>query len=205
MKPETAQQVRAQLGFGADVPDDQLDDKTAEKALALSAEYPVLKESVTSLTARLTTKELELVTAKTALDAKSQENLALSATAPRMPDPVTMAMYAENVAAKREMAIQSGAITPAEAVLFDQLVLDASGKPTALALSACAGKPLGFTLWDVVCKLGKGGFRSGTARGNGLTEATPNELGLSAEKKGDVESPEDVAWLRSRHGIKQSA
>jgi hypothetical protein len=155
---------------------------------------PDKSAEVTALSAKVKTLETERDTIKA-----EAETLRLSAaSAPRQPDELMLAMYGENIAAKRESAIASGAVSEAEAKVFDALIADANGRPTPLALSACgaAKRPLGFQLWDAVAKLaeGEGGkIRTGqkVTRAVGVAPG-PNHQSLSLSAAGS-QSDEDAA------------
>lgn len=170
MKPETLQKLRTKFNLAADVPDEQVAEKAAELALQ---DPPAPVEDKTAEVARLSA-------ANAALQA---DVLRLSASAPKNPDAITLAMYSDNIAAKREAAIKSGAISAAEAAHFDTLIADANGQPTPLALSASTGgRPLAFALWDAIGRLGANAIRTGNAVARTNGEGT---LALSAEKKAD--------------------
>jgi hypothetical protein len=177
MDPKVIANLRKQFGWGNDIPDDQVPVKAAEQALALSCESGTLKQQVTDLT-----KERD--TLKADVTAKEQQVLALSADAPKKPDALVLSMYAENVAAKREAAIKNG-LTEPQAKLFDEIIIDNQGMPTALALSVCGKdrKPLAFKLWDALTQLTCDGVRIGNSIRRGVDPARP--LLLSGE--GDQE------------------
>src|SRR5207244_483522 len=121
-------------------------------------------------------------------DAKTeaQKALALSADAPKRPDAITLAMYQDNIAAKRESAVKSGVISEAEAKEFDKLIADAQGQPTPLALSASTGgRPLAFALWDTIGRLS--GTRNAVASGNAVARPGGSGLALSANGTEDTE------------------
>lgn len=158
MKAELATQFRAKLGVAANVPDDQLADLAAEKSIELTDKTIALSGDVTKLTG-------ERDMAKAEAKNKADEVLALSADAPKNPDAITLAMYSENISAKREAAINGG-LSEAAAKKIDAIVRDSSGNPTALALSACgeAKKPMAFVLYDALAEIFKsdeGNIRSG--------------------------------------------
>lgn len=184
MKPELAKQVREKLGFGADVLDDQLVDKTAEKALALSGDVATLNTTIAA-------EKKRADDAESGRKAEADKVLALSANAPKKLDDITRAMYVENVSAKRETAIRSGALSEAEAKSFDELLSDAQG-PTSLALSACGPtrKPFAFELWDRISKLGENGVRVGNA-----TNRDPNNPARNLALSGGGDSAEAAAML----------
>lgn len=135
MKPELAAQVRAKLGFGADVPDDQLDDKAAEKALALSVDI-----------ATITTEKNTL---KSERDAKASEVLALSGD-PKI-DPMSMSLITRSFKTDRDAVIASGVVSEAGMKEIDALLFN-EGKPTraALALSAGSTDPFYSRICDIL-------------------------------------------------------
>lgn len=178
MKPETAKQFREKLGVAATVADDQLDEHAAQKALALSAD-------VQKLTGELEAQKKVAADAVKERDAKASEVLALSADAPKRPDGVTLAMYRENINAKREGAIANG-LAESEAKLIDSLLVDASNQPTTLALSACGTDktPLAFNIWSVIGKIAKS--RNGVKIDDGIER---DEAALALAAKDGKEPP----------------
>jgi hypothetical protein len=119
--------------------------------------------------------------------------LALSADRPK-PDALTLSMFQENIAAKREAAVSSGVVSEAEAKLFDELLAEADGRPTPLALSACGTKkrPLGFEFWDRIGKLTGGGIRTGNAVERGIP-ADPLSLSADDPKAKETKAAYDQA------------
>jgi hypothetical protein len=190
MTPELAKQFREKLGIAADVPDDKLPDLAAQKALSLSAD-------VSTITTERDTLKTERDSLKVDVEAKQQQ-LQLSADK-KLPDPVMLSMFSENIATKRQLAIESGAISEAEVKAFDALLNQADGTPTVLALSACgtSKRPLGFQLWDALGKLGANGVRVGNKLPAGATPAEPNPyLRLSGD--GGNEESESKMIERTR-------
>jgi hypothetical protein len=163
------------------------DNVTDETAIPLLVEWgKKQKQSTTSLSASVETLKGER-------DAAKQQVLSLSADAPRKPDALTLSMYADNIAAKRESAVASSAVSEAEAKAFDALISDAEGKPNGLALSASAGgRPLAFALWDTVAKLGKSGVRTGNAVNRGTPADPPNHKTLDLSADGKEQTPEQI-------------
>ena len=98
--------------------------------------------------------ELALSAINDANKANEAKVLELSAYAPTPRDPMVVSMAADNIAAKRELAIQAG-LPEAGAKLIDKLVTDSAGQPNVLALSAAGEKnrPFAFELWDVISKV----------------------------------------------------
>jgi hypothetical protein len=173
MKPENAQQVRAKLGFGADVPDDQLDDKAAEKALALSA-------SVITLTADLNTIKTERDAAKAEVTAKSEQVLALSGDQ-KDPDDFSVRLITKAFKTERDQVIAAGVISPAGMDELDKMFY-ANGKPTRVALSLSAGstEPMYSRLLEILKKFP--GIRTDNGIARDATKAEPNSyLRLSGD------------------------
>lgn len=174
--PMDLKKIRAALKLADDVPDDKVLEQAAER---LSAPPPPDNSAeVTALSAKVQALETER-------DAAKAEALRLSASAPRQPDDLTVTMYGENIAAKREQAIAKGAVSATQAKVFDEIIADGNGRPTALALSACGAsrRPLGFVLWDAVAKLAdgtEGNIRTGNQvqRAVGVAPA-PNHTSLT--------------------------
>jgi hypothetical protein len=182
LTPEQIKSLRAKLKLADDVKDADV----AAKAVAFidaNAEAPA---QVTALSASVEALKGER-------DAAKQQVLSLSATAPKQPDALTLSMYADNIAAKRESAVASGAVSEAEAKAFDALISDAEGKPNGLALSASAGgRPLAFALWDTVAKLGKSGVRTGNAVNRGTAADPPNHQSMSLSGTNGEQTPEQI-------------
>lgn len=176
MKAELAQQVRAKLGIGADVTDEQIDDACATKALALSADLAAKTTDLTAKATALATLTTERDTLKTERDAakadvtaKEQQVLSLSADLPKT-SPAEISDYLETVAERREQAISSGAISQAQAGMLDGLVSDSGGNPLPLALSAHGAgadrRRFGVKFWKTIAKLAEGkdgAIRTGNA------------------------------------------
>jgi hypothetical protein len=191
MTPELAKQFREKLGIAADVPDDKLPDLAAQKALSLSADSATLAKERDTL-------KTERDALKTEKETADKQVLALSAFAPIKLDKANLDAHQENVTAKRQIAINSGAITPAEAKLFDDL-LGESGQPT-LSLSACpGGGRLGMRLWDAVAQLGNNGVRVGNQIPAGAAVATPNPL-LRLSTDGREEAEEAMIERARKEG-----
>lgn len=173
MKAELAQQVRAKFGFGADVPDDQIDDKAAEKALALSADVDTLT---------------------TERDAKAQEVLALSAGDPGKLDPINLAAFGMNADMVWEDNIRKGAMTKSEVDQVKKILRDTNGRPTRLALSASSdnGWPLEINLARFMGSMVTSA-RIGTQRPSNVSVAEP--LSLSAD---DVQKQQDDVAKQAR-------
>jgi hypothetical protein len=191
-KPETLIALRKRLKLADDAPEADVAEQAA--ALALAEPPPDKGPEVVALSAKVKTLETE----RDAIKAEADTLRLSAASAPRQPDELMLAMYGENIAAKRESAIASGAVSEAEAKVFDSLIADANGRPTPLALSACgaAKRPLGFQLWDAVAKLAEG--EGGKVRtGQKVTRAVgvapgPNHQSLSLSAAGS-QSDEDAA------------
>lgn len=178
LKPETA--VTAMIAHHK--------GKKSKMALSLSLSADADRKTVDTAVANLKTERDTLKSERDAATQKAteaeQKVLSLSADAPRRPDAITTAMYADNVAAKREMAIRSGAVSEAQARLFDAMVIDTQGVPTTLALSASvSGRPLGFVLWDTIAKLSGDPIKTGNAVPRTATVSTPENLELDAGKE----------------------
>lgn len=179
MTPELATKARAAFSLSADaVPDDQLDNKVAEKALALSAD-------VSKLTA-------ERDEAKAKLDSKAQEVLALSADRPRM-GPEDIADYLEQANEWRLMAIDSGAISFAQAQVLTALLSQPNGEPSTTALTAdgvgSERRRFGLKFWKTMAKLGDDGIR----RANTLTRDPASHAAALALSAGSKTSDPDAA------------
>ncbi len=103
------------------------------------------------------------------IQALEERGVSLSADAARRPDEVTLAMFAENIAAKREQAIAAG-VPEACMKPFDELLAEADGRPNVIALSAVGvrpgdRRPLAFRLYDALARLaGAHARRSGRSR-----------------------------------------
>ena len=177
MKPENAQQVRAKLGFGADVPDDQLDDKAAEKALALSA-------SIVTLTADLNAIKIERDAAKAEVTAKAEQVLALSGDQ-KDPDDFSVRLITKAFKTERDQVIAAGVISPAGMDELDKMFY-ANGKPTRVALSLSAGstEPMYSRLLEILKKFPGVKTNNGIARD--ATPAEPLKLSGDEEKKPDL-------------------
>lgn len=182
MSPENAEKARKALALGADVTDAQIDDAVALKAIALSADVATITTARDDFKTKLEAAISERDAAKADADKQSKAVLALSADAPKRPDGVLLAMYADNVAAKRETAVKMGAITEADAKRFDSMLADGKGMPNTLALSACAdsGRPFAFDFWDNITKLGTP-LRAGTQLS---PDSTPAQRAIAASGDG---------------------
>lgn len=203
MTDALAQQVRAKLGFGAEVPDDQLDDKAAEKALALSAEVPTLTGKVTTLTTERDalaterdTLKSELATAKTKAEEANNKVLQLSADAPNTTDPLAIALITRSFKTDRERVIESGVISEAGMKEVDALMFS-EGKPTrtALALSAGGVDPFYSRLCDIIRR--NPGIKTNNGVPRGTTEA--ERLALAADptkREEDKVDPVALAEMR---------
>lgn len=169
MTPEIAIKARTALSLSADVTDEKLDDAVAEKAIALSV-------SVQTLTAERDALKTERDAAKSELT-EAKGKLALSADGKQIDD-ITAAMFADNISARRELAIRSGAISEANAKVFDKIVMKSDGKPTMLALSACGDnrRPLGFEIWDALSQLSDNPIKTGNKIPRGAVPAEKLEL-----------------------------
>lgn len=182
MKPETAQQVRAKLGFGADVPDDQLDDKAAQKALSLSADLATLTTERDTLKTQVTTVTGERDAAKADVTAKTAEVLALSGDN-REPDALSLSLIGKAFRTERAQVISSGVISQAGMDELDKLFY-ANGKPNKMALSLSAGStdPFYSRVLEIIKKFP--GIKTGNGIPRGVVPAEPNpNLELSGDKK----------------------
>lgn len=178
MKAELAQQVRAKLGIGADVTDEQIDDACATKALALSADLATktsdLASKATAL-ATLTTERDALKTerdaAKADVTAKEQQVLSLSSDVPTN-DPLALTLIARAFKTDREQVIASGVISEAGMKEVDALLIS-NGKPTrqALALSAGSTDPFYSRLCEILRKHPGIKTNNSTQRPPGITPA----------------------------------
>lgn len=180
--------------------DDVTDETAIDRLLAWSKQA---KEKPAAAEAKVTALSADVKRLEKERDDAAAKVLSLSASAPKSPDAVTLAMYQDNIAAKRESAVKSGAISEAEAKEFDKLIADAQGQPTPLALSASTGgRPLAFALWDTIGKLGTNGIRVGNAvsRGNnGGGLALSGESGTpTAEEVMRKTIEETQAWQKSQ-------
>lgn len=192
MKPELAQQVREKLGLGADVPDDQLDDACATKALALSATaatVPTLTGELTTVKQERDTLKTDLATAQDAVKAKADEVLALSAANKPAPEPdaLSLALITRSFKTDRDSVIASGVVSEAGMKEIDGLLFNA-GKPTgaALALSAGATDPFYSRLCEILRR--NPGIQTGTGVKRG-TPAEPATAALAASADANAEKP----------------
>lgn len=152
MKTEYAQQVRAKLGLGADVPDEQLADKVAERALALSADRDTLNAQVATLTTERDTARNESQQRATDLATAKQEVLSLSADK-KEPDALSLTLITKSFRTERAQVIESGVISEAGMQELDKLLIP-NGKPSNIALSLSAGsyEPLYSRVCEIVRK-----------------------------------------------------
>jgi hypothetical protein len=149
---------------------------TEDKAVAWLLSFAeTLSDSNDTCSTQLSAAEAQLQELSAA-KARIQE---LSAAAPRT-SPEDVADYLETVAEKRETAVMSGAVSEAQAKMFDALLSDADGNPNVLALSAHGTGPdrrrFGVKFWKTVAKLAEGkdgAVRTGNAVERGVTAARP--------------------------------
>jgi hypothetical protein len=180
MKPEIAQQVRAKLGFGADVSDDQLDDKAAEKALALSADAGTLTVERDNLKQQVTTLTAERDEHKSTVLQLSADN--------KEPDALSLGLISRAFKTERDQVIASGVISQAGMDELDKVLLP-GGKPSrvALALSAGSTDPLYLRVMDILKKFP--GVKTNNRMPAGVEPAEPNSyLRLSADGAEESES-----------------
>lgn len=162
MKPETLTKLRAKLKLGADVKDDDVAERAAE--LALTDPPPDKTAEVTALSVKVTTLESER-------DAAKADVLRLSGSAPREPDPMSLALITRAFKTDRERVIESGVLSEAGMVEIDNLLMPA-GKPTPHALSLSAGSvdPHYSRLCEIIRK------HPGIKTGNGVARGVPATL-----------------------------
>lgn len=163
MKPELAKQVREKLGFGADVPDDQLDSKAAEKALALSGD-------VQTLSVTLATESKRADDAEKLVKVKGDEMLALAGDRPDFSKlgPADRNAFTKNCARSRESLVKSGLIHDSELQKIETRFLkNANGGYSQIALAAVGpdSNYLAYEFYDMLNEAlsSKGGIRSGNA------------------------------------------
>jgi hypothetical protein len=178
MTPELARKLREKFSIGTDVPDAQLADKAAEKALALSADVDTEKGKVTALTAdkdKLTKERDDALK-----DAKAKGDKVLQLSADALPtDPRVTALLNRTFKVDREQVIAAGVVSDAGMKEIDKLLFD-NGNPTpaALALSAESNEPFYSRLCEILRK--NPGIRHNNAVPRGATPAQRN-LAASAD------------------------
>lgn len=175
MTPELVKQARQRLGLAAEIPDDEIEDKIAEKAIALSAD-------LSTLTVERDTAREEVKTVKADHAAKA---LALSANDPTNASPLSLSLISRAMRTERDQVIASGALSEAGMKEIDLLMI-ADGKPTgtALALSAGSTDPFYIRLCDILRRNPGIKTANGTARSDAVIALSSNDAdkaGLQAE------------------------
>ena len=172
MTPELASQFRAKFGIAANVPDDQLPDVAAQKALALSAD-------VTTITG-------ERDAAKSEAEAKGRKVLELSAGQSE-PDSLSLSLITKAFKNERDQVIAAGVISEAGMQEIDKLFLP-GGKPSriALSLSADSMDPLYSRVCDIIRKFPGTAVQNKAPRG--AIAAEP--LRLSADDPAQPDKPD---------------
>lgn len=131
---------------------------------------------------------------------KEQQVLSLSASAPKRPDALTLGMYTDNVAAKRELAVKAG-LDESSAKLFDAMLADANGMPNDIALSSSGNTIFAFKFWDTFSKLPLSGLKTGDP----LVRNGVPALALSDEAQNAQPSEERMKQLREIYGVKAAS
>lgn len=197
MTPENARKLREKFGIGADVPDEQLPDRAAEKALALSADVETANGKITALTT-------ERDTAKQERDAEKSRVLALSADGPAPIDPMAMSLITRAFKTDREQVIASGVISEAGMKEVDALFFS-DGKPTnaALALSAGSTDPRYSRLCEILRK--NPGIKHNNQVPRGATAATANRDPIAASADANPTFDEDYNAAKAARDAQHEA
>ena len=120
MSAVTAQKARTLLSLAPTVKEDELPDTIAEKAFSLAAD--------------LSAKTVELTKLTEQAKAKDEQILALSAIAPKMPDPQVLSQYEDNWSILRGHIVGKGLLTEPQMKQYESQYMDDKGHLLPMSL-----------------------------------------------------------------------